>query len=137
DYKVTGVQTCALPILDLDCTAKTASSMLHDSSVSFQTIEKWSVQSAPRQQHRNALPVTAIFVAEHADEVALFEHDADEDVGRGHRREQQMPGAHRRGRPERDDETEIDRVADKTIEEWRPEHRCRHLAAHEIVGDLM
>jgi hypothetical protein len=32
------------------------------------------------------------------------------DVGRGDRREQQVPDCHRRRRPERDDESEIDRV---------------------------
>src|SRR5215207_5184761 len=48
-----------------------------------------------------------------------------------------MPGAHRRSRPEGYDETEIDRMPDKTVEERRPEDGRRHLAAYEIVGDLM
>src|SRR6476660_3917634 len=118
--------------LDLDRAAKTASSMFHSSFVSVQIVEKWvSLVCAMRTASERA-PVT-----EYADEIALFEHDADEDEGRGHRCEQQMPGAHRRGRPDPDHETEIDRVPDKTIEEWRPENRRRHLAADQIVGDLM
>src|SRR5262245_14837388 len=52
--------------LDLDRTAKTAPSMFHDSSVSLQTIEKWSVQFPPREQHRNVPSITAILVTEHA-----------------------------------------------------------------------
>ncbi len=78
-----------------------------------------------------------IAITEQADEIALFEHDADEDVGGGHRCEQQMPGAHGRGRPERDDETEIDRVPDKTVVERRPENGRRHLGADQIAGDLV
>src|SRR5207247_7889366 len=61
--------------LHFDRTAKAASGMIHDSSASLQTIESWSVQFAPGEQHRNVLPVTAILVTEHADEVALLEHD--------------------------------------------------------------
>src|SRR5205809_5158448 len=105
--------------------------------VSLQTIEGWSGQFAPGEQHRYPLPVAAILVAEHVDEIALFQQDADEDVGGGHRREQQMSGAHERCRPERDDEAEIDRVSYEIIEERRPEDRGRHLLAREIVGDLM
>jgi len=81
--------------------------------------------------------VLPIAITEQADEIALFEHDADEDVGGGHRCEQQMPGAHGRGRPERDDETEIDRVPDKTVIERRPEDGRRHLAAGEIIGEII
>src|SRR3954471_21523896 len=87
-------------------------------------------------QHRNVLPIAAL-VTKQADEIALFEHDGDEDAGGGHCCEQQMPGTHRRGRPERDDETEIDRVPDKMVVERRPEDGRGHLAADDIFGDWM
>ena len=39
-------------------------------------------QITPGQQHRHALLLAAVFVAEHLDQVALFQEDADQDVGR-------------------------------------------------------
>ena len=48
-----------------------------------------------------------------------------------------MTDRHRRRRPERDDEAEIDRVPHELVVERRAETRRRHLAAGEIVGDLM
>ena len=70
--------------------------------------------------------IAAVFVAEQLDQVALLEEDADEDVGRGHRREQQMPDRHGRRRPERDDEAEIDRVPHDLVQHRRPEPHRRH-----------
>src|SRR5882724_7110824 len=84
-------------------------------SVSLQTIEDGSVRFTPGKQHRYPLPVAAIIIAEHVDEIALFEQDANEDVGRRYRREQQVPDAHGRRSPERDDETEINRVPDELV----------------------
>ena len=74
--------------LDFDRSAKTASGMFHDSSVSLQTIEKWSGGSAPGKQHRNPLPVVMILVTEHADEITLLQHNANEDVSGSHSSEQ-------------------------------------------------
>src|SRR5262249_4119105 len=60
-----------------------------------------------RHQHRNAHFVAAVFVAEDIDQVALFQQDADEDIGRGHCREQQVPDGHGRGYLKRDDKAQI------------------------------
>ena len=91
----------------------------------------------PGQQHRDTLPVAAVFVAKHLDQIALFQEDADEDVGSGHRCEQQMSNRHRRRRPERDDEAEVDRVPHEFVVQRRPKTWRRRLDAAEVVGDLM
>ena len=67
----------------------------------------------------------------------LLQEDADEDIGRRHRREQQMPHRHRRRRPERDDEAEIDRVPHEIVQHRRLEVHRRHGLAGEIVEDLV
>src|SRR5262249_26695732 len=56
-----------------------------------------------RDQRRHALAIAPVLVAELRDEIVLLERDADEDVGSGHRREQQVADRHGRRRPERDD----------------------------------
>src|ERR1700691_3298996 len=55
---------------------------------------------APRHEHRHAFAVAAIVFAEHGDQVALLEPDADKDVGRGYAGEQQMPLRHGRRGPD-------------------------------------
>src|SRR5882672_12385368 len=53
-----------------------------------------------RKQHRNAFFVAAILVAEHCNEIALFELDADQNVTSRRHREQQMARGHQWRRPE-------------------------------------
>ena len=49
------------------------------------------------------------------DEVALFELDRHEDVGRGHYGEQQVRHRHRRRGPEREEPAQIQRVTNQTV----------------------
>ena len=98
---------------------------------------RWSGGSAPRHEHRHAFAVAAIVIAEYSDQVALLKPDADQDVGRSHDGEQQVPLRHRWCGPERDDEAEIDRVPHETIDQRRAETRRRHRLAREIVSHLV
>src|SRR5690349_9377777 len=47
-----------------------------------------------------------------------------------------MTRGHERGRPERDDEAEINRVANQFVEQRHLEARLRHRLAGEVVGNL-
>src|SRR5580704_11023016 len=94
-------------------------------------------QVTPGQQHRHALLVAAVFVSEGLDQIAFFQENSDEDVGRGHRGEQQMPSAHGGSRPKRDDKAQIDRVSHEFEKQRRPETRRRRLETGEIVDDLV
>src|SRR2546429_842139 len=96
-----------------------------------------SSRSSPGDQHGDLRAVAPIVLAEQFREIALLKEDADEDVGRGHRREQKMSHCHGRRRPERDDETEIDRVAHDLVDHRSLEPHGRHAAAGEIVDHLM
>src|SRR5262249_51747811 len=54
-----------------------------------------SPRAAPeRHQHPDLRAVALVLFAEQLHEVALFQEDADEDVGGGHGREQQVPDRH-------------------------------------------
>ena len=96
-----------------------------------------SSRLAPGQQHRDTVFVAAIVVAEEIDQIAFFQEDSDEDVGRGHRREQQMPGRHDSSGPECDDETKVDRVTHELVVKRGAETRFRHRMAGQVAGDLM
>jgi hypothetical protein len=77
----------------------------------------WRLSFRQRQQHRHAALVVAIGVAVERDQVALFqEFHRDQDVTGGAEREQQVADAHRRRRPERDQETEHQRMAHDAVE---------------------
>ena len=69
-----------------------------------------ALSKSQREQHRNLFAVLSIVVAIETNQVALFELDGDQNVGRGHDREEKMPARHPRCRPERDDESEIKRM---------------------------
>jgi hypothetical protein len=58
-------------------------------------------------------------------------------IGGSDCRKQKVSDRHCRGCPERDDETEIDRVPHEFVIEWCAEARRRHWAADEVVGNLM
>src|SRR6266545_1782947 len=90
-----------------------------------------------RNQHRDPLAVAPVFVPEQRHQIAFLEEDADENVGRRHRREQQMPGRHHRRRPERDHEAEIDRMAHHLVEHRRLEARRGHRSSGQVDDDLM
>src|ERR1700716_486119 len=95
-----------------------------------------SQRLAPRNKHRDALPVLAVLIAEHLDQVPLLEVNAEQDVDRGDGREQQMAHGHGRRGPERNNETEIDRMTNELVEQRRAEARRRRLPVHEMIGDL-
>jgi hypothetical protein len=71
--------------------------------------------AAPWQQHRHPIAVTAVVVAEQSSQIALLEHDADQDVDRGDAGEQQVTRGHIRRRPERNEEAQIDRVPHEIV----------------------
>src|ERR1700745_3851858 len=74
-----------------------------------------------RHDHRYALAVFDICVAVKTDEVAFFEKNADENITRGRDCKQQVPEGHDRRSPECQQETEIDWMPDKSVEQGRPE----------------
>src|SRR6266700_8233282 len=68
-----------------------------------------------REQHGYAPSIAAILVAEQCDEIALLELDADQDVAGRRHREQQVTRRHQWGRPEGEQETQIDRMPHQPI----------------------
>src|SRR5215207_657119 len=72
---------------------------------------------APWDEHRDALPVLTVLLAEHPDQILLLEVDAQQDVDGGDGRKQQMTHGHGWCCPERDDEAEIDRMANELVEQ--------------------
>src|SRR6266567_3589902 len=55
------------------------------------------IPAAPeRNEHGDALPVAPVVVTEQLDEITLLQLDADQDVGGGHRGEQEMSDRHHR-----------------------------------------
>src|ERR1700677_2814885 len=62
------------------------------------------------QDHRYTLPVATVFVAEMRDQIALFEEDSDENVGRGRECKQQVALGHARCGPKRQDKAQVKRV---------------------------
>ena len=81
-------------------------------------------------------PVAAILVAEHSDQVALLELDADQDVAGGRHREQQVASRHRRRRPEGEQEAQIDRMAHHPVKQRRVEFRRRQIPAEQAREHL-
>src|SRR2546428_2314831 len=75
----------------------------------------------PRHEHRDLAAVRLVPVSVSLHEVTLFELDGDEDVSHRRHGEDQVRDGHRRRRPEGDDETEIDGMADVPIEGGSPE----------------
>src|SRR5262245_29070041 len=96
-----------------------------------------SGRPAPRHQHRHAVPVAAIFVAEELDQIPLFQLNSDDNVSSRYDRKQQVPGGHRWCRPKRDDETEVEWVPDEAVEQRSAEARRGHRAGSEVVDDLV
>src|SRR6476620_12136826 len=92
---------------------------------------------APREQHPHSLFVATVVVTKHFGQVALFQKDADKNIGSRDSCEQQMSHGHPRRGPERNDETPIDRVAHELVKRRRLETRGWHPAADEIVDHLM
>jgi hypothetical protein len=78
-----------------------------------------------RDEHGRVLAVAAILVAELLDQIALFQLDADQNLPRHHHREQQMTNGHRRRGPDGEQDAEIDRVTDMSVEQRRAEFRVR------------
>ena len=101
-----------------------------------------AVRTAPRARfrwhrnhHRDAALVLRILRVR-LDEVALFELDRHEDVGRGHHGEQQVRHRHRRRGPEREEPAQIQRVTNQSIRARGDEVQRRVLAATEVQPDL-
>jgi len=59
--------------------------------------------------------IGAVLIAKDVDQIALFQLDADDDVSGCHCCEQQVSDRHRRRRPERDDEAEINRMPHEMV----------------------
>jgi len=76
-----------------------------------------------RNEHGCVLAVAAILVAELLDQIVLFQLDADQNVAGDHDRKEQMTNGHRRRGPDREQDAEIDRVADTPVEQGRTEFR--------------
>src|SRR5579871_3366026 len=76
-----------------------------------------------RDDHRDAAAILDIGLAMEGDEIALFQHDADQDVSGRRYGKQEMTRCHHGRRPERQDEAEIDRMADEFVEQGRLEAR--------------
>ena len=62
------------------------------------------------------LAIFDVGVAVECDQVSFFKQHADEDVTCRRDGEQQMSGCHRGRRPEREQETEINRMTDEFVE---------------------
>src|SRR6185312_16083658 len=92
---------------------------------------------SPRYQHRHTVLIAAVFVAEEIDQIVLFQHYANEDVCGRRSRKQQMANSHRRHRPERDDQTEVEWVPHELVEQRSQKTWCRCRTAHEMAGHLM
>src|SRR6516165_6060897 len=90
-----------------------------------------------RHQHRHALPIPAVFLAEHRDQITFLKLDGNDNVSRRHGREEQMSSRHAWGRPERDDETKVNRMSHQPIEHGGAKAWRGHRTANEIVRDLM
>ena len=76
-------------------------------------------------QHPYLLAIAAILIPEQCDHVTLFQGDSDKDVGSRHGGEEEMAVGHRRRRPERDDEAEID---------WMPHHFVKQRSLEVRLG---
>src|SRR6266700_7121207 len=72
-------------------------------------------------QHRDASTILFVACAEMRDQISFLELDADEDISRGHDREQQMPGSHVRRRPEGEQETQHEWVTHEPVQQRRLE----------------
>ena len=94
-----------------------------------QDYDTWAQLGNRGWSYREVLPIFR--------DMESFQGDADEDVRRGHRGEQQVPDRHDRGRPERDDETEIDRVPHDPVEPGRLEVSFGCGSAEQIVENLL
>src|ERR1700738_5061854 len=70
----------------------------------------------PRYDHRHRLSVGGKACAERGELIVLLEVHRDHDPTRRHRREEQTPRRHRRRGPERDDEAEVQWVANHPVE---------------------
>src|SRR5258708_37676250 len=73
----------------------------------------------PGQEHEDLAAIRSVRVAKRVDQVVLLQLDADEDIGGGCFREEQMSNAPDRRRPERGQKTQHDRVTNQLIEALR------------------
>src|SRR5437870_9598443 len=80
---------------------------------------EWELELAKAARLSRTARLVPVSVSLH--EVTLFELDGDEDVSHRRHGEDQVRDGHRRRRPEGDDETEIDGMADVPIESGNPE----------------
>src|SRR5436305_1410609 len=85
--------------------------------ISMRGFLQWT---ATRQQHNDLAAIAPVLIAELRDHVPLLEPDADEDVAGRPDREQQMAGRHHGRRPEAEQESKVQRMADVAIERRRP-----------------
>src|SRR5712692_2917774 len=89
-----------------------------------------------REQHRHALTVLAVGIAEEGDEITLFELNGDEDVACGGNGEQQVAERHPGSGPEGDHKTQIEWMADVLVEGGRLETNGSGMLAAEVEADL-
>src|SRR6266566_9789922 len=87
--------------------------------------------SRQRKQHGYAPSIAVILVAEQSDEIALFELDADQDVASRRHCKQQVTRSHQWGRPEGEQEAQIDRMPHQPIKQRCVKFRCRQISAEQ------
>src|SRR5262245_22430335 len=76
-----------------------------------------------RHEHCDALAIVPVLVAKKFYQITFLQCDADKNVGRRDKGEEQMTRGHDRRRPEGDDEAEVDWMSHELIEHWRLETR--------------
>lgn len=102
-------------------------------NTSLQTIEADQIDFTIRHQYRYPPLVVAVFIAEQVNEIPLLQQNADEDVGRRHRRGTTDDRQSWLALPRCDDEAEIERVSHELVVE-----RVRKVgAAAPSAGQVM
>lgn len=89
-----------------------------------------------RDEHRHSTSIIIVVLAEELSEVVFLELYADQDVGRGCDGEKQMARRHVWGRPECDDESRHNRVADISVEAAGLECYVMVLLVSQMEPDL-
>src|SRR3984893_5173892 len=74
-----------------------------------------------RDQHWDAATVVAVLLAKHADQVAFLESDCYQDVSGRRNRNKQVSQRHYWRGPERDEEAQVERVPNHSVEKRRRE----------------
>ena len=84
-----------------------------------------------RQDHRDALAVAPVLVPEEFDQIALFQSNADKNVGSRYDGEEQMTYGHHRRSPKRNDESQIEGMPHELVK-----HRCSEARRFCLFGQI-